>query len=56
MPEMNFVWYYPLVCAKVKQEIRQRKLGPYAESRVGVAHVLHSTYFSAESKYLPPRM
>jgi len=48
---MNFVRYYHLVC--VKQEIIQRKLGLYAESRVGTAHILKSTYFSIEKKPLP---
>ena len=41
------------LCIKVKREMNQRKLGPYAESRVGIAHALNSTYFSTERKHLP---
>lgn len=50
---MNSVRYYHLLHVKVNQEIIQRKLGPYAESRVGIARILKSTSFSIERKHLP---
>lgn len=41
------------LCVKVKRATIPRKFGPYAESRVGTAHILQSTYFSMKRKHPP---